>query len=195
MTSSLSRLLTPCSVALVGVPGDASRPGARPYHALRRHGYRGAIHLVNPRRTAIGGLPAHATLRDLPGPVDVAWIGVPAAQAAETVRECGRAGIPFAVVLGAGFAETGPGGEAEQTRLVAAAREARVRLLGPNTVGFVNAWDAVALTFSSVAELPALPAGPVALLSQSGGLGGCLLNQAVDRGTRLGLFVSTGNEA
>ena len=75
------------------------------------------------------------------------------------------------------------------------ARRAGVRLLGPNTVGFVNAWDRVALTFSTVGKLDALVPGPVAVLSQSGGLGGCLLDRAADRGLGVGLFVSTGNEA
>jgi acyl-CoA synthetase (NDP forming) len=177
------------------VPGDLSRPGARPLHYLRRHRYPGQIHLVNPGRQEIGGSPVYPSLAAMPGPVDVAWIGVPGPRAAGVVEECGPAGIPFAVVLGAGFAETGEAGEAEQARLREAARRAGVRLLGPNIVGFVNAWDAVALTFSTVGELEYLPKGPIVLLSQSGGLGGILLNRAVDRGVGIGLFVSTGNEA
>lgn len=192
---SLGQLFAPRAIALVGVPGDLSRPGARPLHFLRRHGYPGRIHLVNPRYREIGGLPAHPSLAAVPKPVDVAWIGLPAARAPDAVRECGRAGVPFAIVLGAGFAEAGGEGEVVQARLLEAARAAGVRLVGPNTVGFVNAWDRVALTFSTVGELPALAPGPVALLSQSGGVGGCLLNRAVDRALGVGLFVSTGNEA
>src|SRR5262245_34927545 len=193
--AGLARLFDPRAVALVGVPGDLSRPGARPLHFLRRHRYAGRIHLVNPGRREIGGFPVFPNLAAVPGPVDVAWIGVPASGAAPVIEECGRAGIPFAVVLSAGFAETGEGGETEQARLRAAAQGAGVRLVGPNTVGFVNAWDRVALTFSPVGELDALVEGPMAILSQSGGLGGCLLNRAVDRGAGAGLFVSAGNEA
>jgi acyl-CoA synthetase (NDP forming) len=177
------------------VPGDLTRPGARPFHYLRRHRYPGQLYLVNPGRQEIGGFPVYPSLAALPGPVDVAWVGVPGARAAAVVEECGAAGIPFGVVLGAGFAETGEEGEAEQARLREAARRAGVRLLGPNIVGFVNAWDSVALTFSTVGEIDAFPAGSVVVLSQSGGLGGCLLNRAVDRGLGVGLFVSTGNEA
>ena len=193
--SALSRLFAPKAVALIGVPGDLTRPGARPLHFLRRHGYRGRIYLVNPRHREIGGFPVYPDLPALPGPVDVAWVGVPAAQAPEVVLACGRAGIPFAVVLGAGFAETGDIGEAEQMRLREAARTAGVRLVGPNTVGFVNVWDHVALTFSTVGELDAFTGGPIAILSQSGGVGGCLLSQAAERWPWVGLFVSTGNEA
>ncbi len=192
---SLARLFAPRAVALVGVPGDLGRPGARPLHFLRRHGYGGRIYPVNPGRREIGGLPAHPTIAAVPEPVDVAWIGLPAAQAAQAVRECGAAGVPFAIVLGAGFAEAGEQGEAEQVRLREVARETGVRLVGPNTVGFVNAWDRVALTFSTVGELDSLVGGPLVLLSQSGGLGGCLVNRAMDRALGIGLFVSTGNEA
>ncbi|MBI3454618.1 MAG: acetate--CoA ligase family protein [Candidatus Rokubacteria bacterium] len=192
---SLGRLLAPRGVALVGVPGDVSRPGARPLHSLRRHGYGGRIYLVNPGRREIAGLPVYRSVASLPGPVDVAWIGLPAAQAADVVGECGRAAIPFAIVLGAGFAEAGGSGEAEQARLRDAAQRAGVRLVGPNTVGFVNAWDRVALTFSTIGEIDALVPGPLAILSQSGGLGGCLVNRAQDRAFGVGLFVSTGNEA
>jgi acyl-CoA synthetase (NDP forming) len=194
-SADLGRLFAPRAIALVGVPSDLSRPGARPFHFLRRHGYPGRIYPVNPGHRLIGDLPAYPSVDALPEPPDVAWIGLPAAQAADEILACGRARVPFAVVLGAGFAETGEAGAAEQARLVESARRAGVRLLGPNTVGFVNAWDRVALTFSTVGKLDALVPGPVAVLSQSGGLGGCLLDRAVDRRLGVGLFVSTGNEA
>ena len=193
--AGLGRLFAPRSVALVGVPGDLSRPGARPLHFLLRHRYPGRVYPVNPGHRTIGDLPAYPALDALPERPDVAWIGLPAAQAVRAIEACGRAGIPFAVVLGAGFAETGEGGAAEQARLVETARGAGVRLLGPNTVGFVNAWDRVALTFSTIGKLETLVPGPVAVLSQSGGLGGCLLDRATERNLGVGLFVSTGNEA
>ncbi len=193
--ADLERLFAPRSIALVGIPRDLARPGARPLHFLRRHGYPGRLYPVNPGHRMIGDLPAYPTVDAVPEPPDVAWIGLPAGQAADAILACGRARIPFAVVLGAGFAETGEPGAVEQERLVECARQAGVRLLGPNTVGFVNAWDRVALTFSTVGKLDALAPGPVALLSQSGGLGGCLLDRAAARGLGVGLFVSTGNEA
>jgi acyl-CoA synthetase (NDP forming) len=193
--AGLGRLFAPRAVALIGVPGDLSRPGARPLHFLRRHGYPGRIYPVNPGYSTIGDLPTFPSIEALPEPPDVAWIGLPAAQAADALAACGRARVPFAAVLGAGFAELGDAGAEKQADLVERARRAGVRLLGPNTVGFVNAWDRVALTFSTVGKLEALRPGPVAVLSQSGGLGGCLLDRATDRRLGVGLFVSTGNEA
>ena len=103
-SAGLGRLFAPRSVALVGVPGDLSRPGARPLHFLLRHRYPGRVYLVNPGRRTIGDLPAYPALDALPECPDVAWIGLPAAQAVRAIEACGRAGIPFAVVLGAGFA-------------------------------------------------------------------------------------------
>ncbi|HEY7601495.1 MAG TPA: CoA-binding protein, partial [Methylomirabilota bacterium] len=108
--AALGRLFAPRSIALVGVPGDLSRPGARPLHFLRRHGYSGRLYPVNPRHRVIGDLPAYADLDALPEIPDVAWIGLPAAQAGDAILACGRRGIRFAVVLGAGFAETGEHG-------------------------------------------------------------------------------------
>lgn len=189
------RLFAPRGIALIGVPGDLSRPGARPLHFLRRHGYPGRIFPVNPGHRVIGDLPAYPSVDALPEPPDVAWIGLPAAQAADALAACGRARVPFAVVLGAGFAELGESGAEKQAGLIETARRAGVRFVGPNTVGFVNAWDRVALTFSTVGKVDALAPGPVAVLSQSGGLGGCLLDRAAARGIGVGLFVSTGNEA
>ena len=193
--AGLGRLFAPRAVALIGLPGDLSRPGARPLHFLRRHGYPGRIYPVNPGHRVIGDLPAYPDVDALPEPPDVAWIGLPAAQAVDALAACGRARVPFAVVLGAGFAELGHAGAEKQASLVESARRAGVRLLGPNTVGFVNAWDRVALTFSTVGKLETLVPGPLAVLSQSGGLGGCLLDRAADRRLGVGLFVSTGNEA
>src|SRR5262249_11826195 len=177
--AGLGRLFAPQALALIGGPGALSRPGARPLHFLRRHGYTGRIYPVNPGHRTIGDLPAYPSVDALPEPPDVAWIGLPAAQAADTLAACGRARVPFAVVLGAGFAELGESGVGKQANLVESARQADVPFLGPNTVGFVNAWDRVALTFSTIGKLEALTPGPVAVLSQSGGLGGCLLDRAV----------------
>ena len=92
--AGLGRLFAPRSVALVGVPGDLSRPGARPLHFLLRHGYPGRVYPVNPGRRTIGDLPAYPALDALPERPDVAWIGLPAAQAVRAIEACGRGRHP-----------------------------------------------------------------------------------------------------
>jgi acyl-CoA synthetase (NDP forming) len=191
----LRQFLAPKAIAIAGCPGDLSRPGARPLVYLLRHGFPGAIYPVNPRHTEIGGLPAFPSLADCPSPPDMVWIGVPAADVAGVLEQATAIGARSAVILSAGFGETGAAGRAEQRRILARAREAGIALMGPNTLGYVNCWDRVALTFSSVGDVAALLPGALGIASQSGALGGALLNRAIDRRVGVSAMISTGNEA
>lgn len=191
----LHRLLAPRSVALVGIPGDPTNPLARPLLALQRHGFSGRVYPVNPRHRSIGALPCYPRVSSLPEPVDTAWLAVPADQVVRTLAECADFGIRAAVVASAGFAETGHDGKARQEEVRHVARTRGITVLGPNSIGFVNCAADVALTFSGLVEAPALIRGRVAVLSQSGGLGGSVANRLQDRRIGLSYLLSTGNEA
>jgi acyl-CoA synthetase (NDP forming) len=191
----LRQFLAPKAIAIAGCPGDLSRPGARPLVYLLRHGFPGAIYPVNPRHREIGGLPAFPSLADCPSPPDMVWIGVPAADVAGVLEQAAAVGARGAVILSAGFGEIGAAGRAEQGRILDRAREAGIALMGPNTLGYVNCWDRVALTFSSVGDVAALLPGALGIASQSGALGGALLNRAIDRRVGVSAMISTGNEA
>jgi acyl-CoA synthetase (NDP forming) len=193
--SRLRDFLAPKTVAIVGCPGDLSRPGARPLIYLLRHGFPGTIYPVNRRHREIGGLPAFPSLAECPTPPDMVWIGVPAAEVEGVLEEAGAVGARGAVILSAGFGETGKLGRTAQARILERARAAGLALLGPNTLGYVNCWDRVALTFSSVGDVPALLPGALGIVSQSGALGGALLNRALDRRVGVSAMVCTGNEA
>ena len=106
MSSRLAAFLTPRSIALVGCPGDLTRPGARPLFYLRQHRYAGNVYPVNPRYAEIGGFKAYPALADLPERPDIVWVGVPGAQVEEALVEAARLGVPHAVILTAGFGET-----------------------------------------------------------------------------------------
>lgn len=192
--SRLAALLTPQSVALVGCPADLSRPGARPLLYLRKHGYPGRIYPVNPRHREIGGLPAWPALGALPERPDVVWIGVPGPEVEAVLAETARLKVPGAVILTAGFGEAGEEGRARQQRLARIADEAGVTVLGPNMLGFINCWDRVPLTFSPAGGLDELIPGPLGVASQSGALGGIVVNRAFDRRIGISVMVSTGNE-
>lgn len=191
----LARLLAPRSVALVGLPGDPRAPLARPLHALRRHGYPGRIYPVNPRHAAIDGVPCYPSLAALPEPPDIAWVAVPAARVPAVLEECAGLGIRHAVVAASGFAERGPDGARRQAGLAARGRAGALTVLGPNSIGFVNLWERVPLCFSAAVDPPGLLPGEVAIVSQSGGLGGALLNRLQDRRLGASFLISTGNEA
>lgn len=195
MSSRLAAFLNPRSIALVGCPSDLERPGARPLVFLRKHAYPGRIYPVNPRHAEIGGLPAAPSLSALPEKPDLAWIGVPGAEVGSVFEEVVRLGIPGAVILTAGFAETDAGGKRRQAALRERAEAAGVTVLGPNMLGFINCWDRVPLTFSPAGGLSPLIPGALGVASQSGALAGIVVNRAFDRSIGVSAMVSTGNEA
>jgi len=195
VTSRLAEFLNPRSIALVGCPGDLTRPGARPVVYLKRHGYPGNVYPVNPRHAEIGGYKAYPSLSALPERPDVVWIGVPGSQVLDALEEAARLEIPNAVILTAGFAETDAEGRSLQARLAALAKGAGIAVLGPNMLGFINCWDRVPLTFSPAGGLEPLVPGALGIASQSGALAGIVVNRAFDRNIGVSAMVSTGNEA
>ena len=114
---ALSHLFEPRGVAIVGASADLTRIGGQPVRALNRFGFRGAVYPVNPKYQEIDGLRCYASIADIDAPCDVALIAVPARAASEAVRACGAAGIPFCLVLSAGYRETGAAGAALEAEI------------------------------------------------------------------------------
>ncbi|GAA4914702.1 acetate--CoA ligase family protein [Streptomyces coeruleoprunus] len=179
----LDRFFRPESVAVVGASDTEGRPGAGITRQLIRWAERvGArLHPVHPGRETVYGLPCVPSVTALPGPVDLAVLLV--ADPLPVVEELATTGARFAVVFASGFAETGARGAEAQARLVAAARRAGVRLLGPNTN--LNAFE----EFRDDLDGPA-----IALITQSGHQGRPLY-ALQELGVRLSHWAPTGNEA
>jgi acyl-CoA synthetase (NDP forming) len=191
----LDRMFRPEAIALVGVSGRAGSPMSRPLRYLREGGFRGRVYPVNPNYTELEGFPCYRTLSDVPGPVDLVLVMVPAAQAVEAILQAGEKGAAAAIVLASGFAETGADGAALQAKLIEAGRAAGVRVLGPNCQGLLYAPTKLAATFTAAADRP-LPGGSgVAYVGQSGAVGGSILDLASEMGLELTAWVSTGNQA
>jgi acyl-CoA synthetase (NDP forming) len=190
---TLSRLLQPASIALVGASPDAGKLAARPLSYLQRYGYRGRIHPVNPKHAQIDGVPCCASIGDLPRDIDLALILLPAPGVAQALEECARQGVAHAISIAGGFAEAGAAGE--QDKLTAICRHHGIRLVGPNCVGLLHPAHGVTATFSSELKNAMPRPGKVALLTQSGALGNALLQSFNDIGLGLAYWVSTGNEA
>lgn len=195
LAGPLARMFCPRAVALVGVSGRADSLNARPLRYLLEHGFAGAIYPVNPSYDSMQGLPCYRSLADLPGPVDLVLVLVPASQAAEVVRQAGAAGATAAVVFAAGFAETGQDGAVLQAELKEAGRAAGVRVLGPNCQGLLYGPTGLAATFTAAADRPIDSGGGVAYVGQSGAVGGCVMDLANEMGLGLTAWVSTGNQA
>jgi acyl-CoA synthetase (NDP forming)/GNAT superfamily N-acetyltransferase len=190
---SMQTLLTPRSVVVVGASRDPDSIGHRLLENVVAGGFTGALHVVNPEAAEVLGVPSHAHVDEVPGPVDLAVVAVPAAAVNDVVRDCARAGVRGLVVISSGFAETGDEGRARQETLVRLARAHGMRVVGPNSFGMVNNDPEVRLNASLAPQLP--PAGRLGLFSQSGALGIAVLASSARRGLGVSTFVSAGNRA
>ncbi|WP_193187366.1 acetate--CoA ligase family protein [Nisaea sediminum] len=191
--SKMRAILNPACVAVVGASNDPAKLTGRPIAFLQKHGYAGAIYPVNPRYEEIAGLRSYANVADLPEAPDLGLVLVGAHRVVEAVRDLAARGTKAAIVLASGFGEAGADGRERQEQLREAA--GGMRILGPNTIGAVNLTEGIPLTASGAMEVEDLPAGKIALLSQSGGILGSLLSRAVARGIGFSKLVATGNEA
>ena len=181
-------------MALIGASADASKNNSRPQRFLSKHGYRGRVLPINPSRDEILGVKAYPDLKSAPGPIDHAFVMVPAAVVPDVVAQCCECGVPAATIFSAGFAELGEEGLARQRLMVETARAGGLRLLGPNCMGIVNVQQATPLTVNAVFEEEFPAAGPLSIVSQSGSMLGTVLSRARPRGLGFSKLVSVGNE-
>ncbi len=188
-------LFAPRSVALVGASDDARKNTGRPLRFLRKHGYTGRVFPVNPGRAQVMGEAAFARVDAIPEAVDHALVMVPAAAVESALVDCARHGVPLVTVFSDGFAEQGAQGEARQRRLLGIAREAGIRLLGPNSIGVIGMHARVALTVNAALEGALGAPGGCAFVSQSGSMLGTVISRGAARGTGFSQLVSVGNEA
>lgn len=190
---SLIPLLAPRSVAVVGAGRKPGGIGHEILNNLIEGGFTGRVHPINPHADEICGLRAYPALADLPGPVDLAVLAVPAAAVRDAVEDCCRAGVRAIVITSAGFGESGDAGRAAQRDLVALARRHGTRIVGPNCLGVVSTAPGIHLNASFAPFSP--PAGGLSLASQSGAVGIAVLDHAGRSGLGIADFVSLGNKA
>jgi acyl-CoA synthetase (NDP forming) len=192
--ASLNRLLRPAAIAIVGASPTPGSLGASVFGNLRRMGFAGAIHLINPNRPEIAGRPCLASARDLPFGVDCAVLAVPRAAVLDAVRDCAARGVGGVIIYAVGFAEDGPEGLAEQQEIARIAGQAGMVVEGPNCLGMVNYIDGAPLTFVET-QARRLTGKGVAIVSQSGAIAAILSTSLLERNVALSFMVSTGNEA
>lgn len=188
----LDAIFRPRSVALVGVSADEKKLTGAPLAILRTVGFPGAVYPVNPRHASIGGLRCFAHYEDIPAVPDVAMIMLPARDVAPALDTCGRHGTRAAVVIGSGFEEAG-GDEPVRALLEVCARHG-IALVGPNCEGVWSVASCALLTFGSAAKRSSLAHRPIAILSQSGAMGGAVARHLQDSGFGCAYMVSVGNE-
>jgi acetyl coenzyme A synthetase (ADP forming)-like protein len=190
IVAELKPLFEPHSIAVIGASNATDKWGNWMVTRPVKSGYRGQIYPVNPKEKEVFGLKAYAKVTDIPAPVDLAIITVPATAVPDAVQECVTKGIRVAVVISAGFAETGSKGKILQDRMVEIARAGKIRIVGPNGMGV---WSSAARMNTAFEFMPA--SGGISFLSQSGTMGGYLLQTANNKGYGFHSFVSVGNQA
>jgi acetate---CoA ligase (ADP-forming) len=188
----LERLFTPRSIAVVGA-SERSTWARMIVGGLARTGFDGRVELVNGRGGEVFGRRAAARLAEIKDPVDAAYVMVPAPIVLDTVAEGRDAGIRNFVVLTSGFAEAGADGRLAQDQLRRVAERDDLAIIGPNTMGFINVTDGIAMMPTS---LPGLPRkGSVGLVTQSGALAGASVYYCQAQRIGLSKVIALGNEA
>lgn len=191
--AALSSVLAPSGVAVVGASRDRHTVGGQVMANLIAGGFEGPVYPVNPNAPHIQSVRAYASLSDCPTVPETIYVCVNPDATGSVVEEAGRLGVATAVIIGAGFSESGSVGLQIERALVDSARAHGMRLVGPNCMGVMNTAPAIRLNGSLSAVVPAH--GNVALSSQSGALGRTILAVADRLDVGLSSFASIGNKA
>ena len=191
---SIRRLLTPASVAVIGASEERLGVGRAVLANLMNYGFPAPVYVVHPTAAQVASVPAYASIHDIPGPVDLAIVALPAEHVVDVVAECAAKQVRGLVIVSAGFAETDtPEGVARQAEVVRLAHAHGMRVIGPNCLGVLNTDPDVHLNATLAGQVPA--PGRIGMFSQSGSLGSVILADAARRGIGLSTFVSAGNRA
>ena len=186
---NIDKILFPESVAVIGASRREGSIGRAVLENIIKGGFQGPVYPINPKRDTILDLKAYPSLSEVGRPVDLAVIMIPLKYAPEAVEECGRSGVGGAVVISAGGKETGTEGFALEQRILAAAKSAGVRIIGPNCVGVINALSNLNASFIHAMPKP----GSLAFVSQSGATCTAILDFAVTQDIGFSHFISMGS--
>jgi acetate---CoA ligase (ADP-forming) len=189
----LSAVFSPRSVAVVGASTRRGTIGGEIFHNLIATGFQGPVYPVHPHATAVQSVAAYPSVTAIPGPVDLAVIVVPRNAVQKIMETCAQKEVKAAVVITAGYKETGEEGARAEAKLLRTVRESGIRLVGPNCLGILSTRHDVQLNATFAPIYP--PEGTVAIASQSGALGLVIIEYAREFNIGISDFVSMGNKA
>ncbi len=188
---TLTPFFNPAGIAIIGASTAPAKLGFGVARNLAQSGYTGAIHFVNPRGGRLLERPVYPTIADIPDPVDLAVVIVPAPHVPATLAELGQRGIRAAIITSGGFRETGPDGATLEAECLRVAREHDIRLIGPNCVGLIDTHLPLDTTFLPP---PGPPPGDIAFISHSGAICAAVIDWARGQGFGLSHLISLGNQ-
>jgi acetyl coenzyme A synthetase (ADP forming)-like protein len=189
---SLTPFFNPQGIAIVGASLDPTKLGYGLSRNLVQSGFKGAIHFINLKGGQLMGLPVHQHIREIPDPVDLAVLLIPAQSVPQAIEECAQRGIKAVIIGSGGFRETGAEGAALEDKCLEIARNHGVRLLGPNCIGLIDTHLPIDTTFLSP---PGPTPGDVAFISHSGAICAAVIDWARGQGFGLSRMASLGNQS
>jgi acetyl coenzyme A synthetase (ADP forming)-like protein len=192
MANNLELLFNPKGIAILGASGDTGKLGYAVARNLVEGGYSGDVHFVNPKGGVLFNRQMYISVLDVPDPVDLAVVIIPAPAAPQAMREIGIRGIPHAILTSGGFRETGEKGAALEAEILSICKEFHIRLIGPNCIGLLDTHLPLDTTFLPP---PPPPPGNIAFLSHSGAFCAAIIDWSRQQGFGFSRLVSLGNQA
>ena len=193
LKEQLDKIMCPKAIAVVGASTKPKTIGSEIMQRLRDYKFAGQVYPVNPKGGMIEGFQAYTSIAEIPGEVDLAVIVVNAKFVLDTIDQCHAKGIKGLCIITAGFKETGAEGAEAEKQLLAKVREYGMRCVGPNCLGVLNTHPSVQMDATFAESLPIR--GDIGFVSQSGALGGGILNILKDLNLGFAQFISIGNQA
>jgi acetyltransferase len=189
VTLNLDKIFNPKSVAIIGASDEEGSVGYAIVKNFTQLGYAGKVYFVNMRKPEILGVKTYPTVGQIPEPVDLAMIATPAKTVPDVMEQCGKAGVKGAIIVSAGFKETGAEGKALEDKILEIKKKYGIRIIGPNCIGVIRPRINLNATFVDKVPKP----GKIAFLSQSGALGSAILDWAIHENIGFSNFVSVGS--
>ncbi len=187
----LDNFFNPKTIAVVGASRTPGKVGHDILKNLIQYGYQGTVFPINPGANEILGLKAYPSILDVPDEIGLVVIAVPPKNVLDVIEQCGKKGIDSAVIITAGFKESGSEGTKLEDELVKKSKEYGVRFIGPNCLGIIDSHSRINASFAK--GMP--EKGNIGFFSQSGALGIAVLDLALSEGIGLSKFISMGNKA
>ncbi|MGA2176757.1 MAG: bifunctional acetate--CoA ligase family protein/GNAT family N-acetyltransferase [Verrucomicrobiota bacterium] len=185
----LDCIFSPKAVALIGATESPASVGRTLLENLQQGQFPGAIYPVNPKRDTVLGVKAYPGILAVPGKVDLAVIVTPPPTVPGIIHDCVQAGVHGAIIISAGFKETGAAGVELERQILAEARRGQMRIVGPNCLGVMVPGEKFNATFAAgMARL-----GTVGFISQSGALCTAVLDWSLRENVGFSAFVSLGS--
>lgn len=187
----LETFSTPKSIAVIGASRETDKLGYSVLNNIVQYGYPGKVYPINPKADEILGLKCYPSVLNVPDPIELAVIVIPAKHVAAALEECGQKGVKGVIIISAGFRETGSEGAKMERTLIEIAHKYNIRMVGPNVLGVIDTVGKMNASFA--AGMP--KRGKIAFMSQSGALCTSILDMALAQNVGFSRFVSLGNKA